>query len=89
MKSSFDRGYNYCHYVIQRIAGFAITLYYHPAGTTAVVYEYHQQQQQATTRSPAQQESPAGVIQPSNIISSGLLPTRKKREERLAGHFIL
>jgi hypothetical protein len=25
MKSSFDRDNNYCHYVIQRIAGFAIT----------------------------------------------------------------
>jgi hypothetical protein len=31
MKSSFDRDNKYCHYVIQRIAGFAITLYYHPA----------------------------------------------------------
>jgi hypothetical protein len=36
MKSSFDRDNNYCHYyVIQRIvAGFAFTLYYHPAGLT-------------------------------------------------------
>jgi hypothetical protein len=32
VKSSFDRDNNYCHYVIQRIAGLAITLYYHPAG---------------------------------------------------------
>jgi hypothetical protein len=32
MKSSFNRDNNYCHYVIQRIAGFAITLYYYPAG---------------------------------------------------------
>jgi hypothetical protein len=32
MKASFDKDNNYCHYVIQRIAGFAITLNYHPAG---------------------------------------------------------
>jgi hypothetical protein len=32
MKSSFNKDHNYYHYVIQRIAGFAITLYYHPAG---------------------------------------------------------
>jgi hypothetical protein len=37
MNSSFNRDNNYCHYyVIQRIAGFAITtllaIYYHPAG---------------------------------------------------------
>jgi hypothetical protein len=33
MKSSVDRDNNYCHYVILRNAGFAITLlyYYHPA----------------------------------------------------------
>jgi hypothetical protein len=33
MKSSFDIDNNYFHYVtcIQRIAGFTITLYYHPA----------------------------------------------------------
>jgi hypothetical protein len=36
MKSSFNRDNNYCHYVIQRIAGFAITLYYHPAGLTFI-----------------------------------------------------
>jgi hypothetical protein len=29
IKSSSDRDNNYCHYVIQRIAGFAITLKYH------------------------------------------------------------
>jgi hypothetical protein len=35
MKSSF---YKDCHYVIQRITGgFAITLYYHPAGLDDVV----------------------------------------------------
>jgi hypothetical protein len=38
MKSSFDRDNNYCHYVIQRIAGFAITLYYHPAGISLFKY---------------------------------------------------
>jgi hypothetical protein len=32
MKSSIDRDNNYCHYVILRNAGFAITLHYHPAG---------------------------------------------------------
>jgi hypothetical protein len=38
MKASFDRDNNYCHYAIQRIAGFAITLYcYHPAGPNDVV----------------------------------------------------
>jgi hypothetical protein len=33
MKSSVDRDNNYCHYVILRNAGFAITLHYHPAGS--------------------------------------------------------
>jgi hypothetical protein len=38
MKSSFfNRDNNYCHYVIQRIAGFAITLYYHPAELIIIV----------------------------------------------------
>jgi hypothetical protein len=37
MKSSFSRDNNYCHYVIQRIAGVAITLYYHPAGLLDVI----------------------------------------------------
>jgi hypothetical protein len=32
MKSSSDRDNKYCHCVIQRIADFAITLNYHPAG---------------------------------------------------------
>jgi hypothetical protein len=32
MKSSSDRDNNYYHYVIQRIAGFAITPYYHREG---------------------------------------------------------
>jgi hypothetical protein len=41
MKSSFDRDNNYCHYVIQRIAGFAITLYYHPARLDVVMVVYH------------------------------------------------
>jgi hypothetical protein len=40
MKSSFNRDNNYCHYVIQRIAGFAITLYYHPAGLDVVIVVY-------------------------------------------------
>jgi hypothetical protein len=30
IKSSVDRYRNYCHYVVLRKAGFAITLYYHP-----------------------------------------------------------
>jgi hypothetical protein len=31
-----------CHYIIQRrIAGFAITLYYHPAGLDVVMVVYH------------------------------------------------
>jgi hypothetical protein len=38
MKSSFNRDNNYCHYVIQRIAGFVITLYYHPAGQLVSKY---------------------------------------------------
>jgi hypothetical protein len=37
MKSSFNRDNNYCHYVIQRIAGFAITLYYHPTELIIIV----------------------------------------------------
>jgi hypothetical protein len=43
MKSSFNRENNYFHYVtcIQRIAGFAITLYYHPAGLDVVMVVYH------------------------------------------------
>jgi hypothetical protein len=42
MKSSFNRdNNNYCHYVIQKIAGFAITLYYHPAGLDVVMVVYH------------------------------------------------
>jgi hypothetical protein len=41
MKSSFDRDNNYCHYVIHRIAGFAITLYYHPVGLDVVMVVYH------------------------------------------------
>jgi hypothetical protein len=41
MKSSTDRDNNYCHYVIQRIAGFAITLYYYPAGLGVVMVVYH------------------------------------------------
>jgi hypothetical protein len=41
MKSSFNRDNNYCHYVIQRIVGFAITLYYHPAGLDVVMVVYH------------------------------------------------
>jgi hypothetical protein len=41
MKSSFNRDNNYCHYVIQRIAGFAITLYYHPAGLDVLMVVYH------------------------------------------------
>jgi hypothetical protein len=41
MKSSFDRDNNYCHYVIQRIAGFAITLYYHPAGLDVIMVVYN------------------------------------------------
>jgi hypothetical protein len=41
MKSSFDRDNNYCHCVIQRIAGFTITLYYHPAGLDVVIVVYH------------------------------------------------
>jgi hypothetical protein len=42
MKSSFNRDNNHCHYyVIQRIAGFAITLYYHPAGLDVVMVVYH------------------------------------------------
>jgi uncharacterized protein YggT (Ycf19 family) len=43
MKSSFDsRDNNYCHYVIQRIAGFAITLlYYHPSfGSQDIIAHY-------------------------------------------------
>jgi hypothetical protein len=40
MKSSSDRDNNYCHYVIQRIAGFAITLYYHPAADQDTRYYY-------------------------------------------------
>jgi hypothetical protein len=39
MKSSFNRDNNYCHYVIQRIAGFAITLYYHPAGLVGWLHD--------------------------------------------------
>jgi hypothetical protein len=39
MKSSFNRDNNYCHYVIQRIAGFAITLYYHPAGLDVIMQD--------------------------------------------------
>jgi hypothetical protein len=39
MKSSSDRDNNNRHYVIQRIAGFAITLYYHPAGLTLLHYK--------------------------------------------------
>jgi hypothetical protein len=41
MKSSFNRDNNYCHYVIQRTAGFAMTPYYHPAGLDAVMVVYH------------------------------------------------
>jgi hypothetical protein len=41
MKSSFNRDNNYFHYIIQRIAGFAITLYYHPAGLDVVMVVYH------------------------------------------------
>jgi hypothetical protein len=41
MKSSFNRDNNYCHYVIQSIAGFEITLYYHPAGLDVVMVVYH------------------------------------------------
>jgi hypothetical protein len=42
MKSSFDRyKNNYCHYVIQRIAGLAITLYYHSAGLDVIMVVYH------------------------------------------------
>jgi hypothetical protein len=41
MKSSFNRDNNHCHYVIQRIAGFAITLYYHTAGLDVVMVVYH------------------------------------------------
>jgi hypothetical protein len=41
MKSSFNRDNNFCHYVIQRIAGFAITLYYHPAGLDVIMVVYH------------------------------------------------
>jgi hypothetical protein len=40
MKSSVDRDNNYCHYVIQRIAGFAITLYYHPAECDVIMAVY-------------------------------------------------
>jgi hypothetical protein len=40
MKSSFNRDNNYCHYVIQRIAGFAITLYYHPAGMIMIMMNW-------------------------------------------------
>jgi hypothetical protein len=36
MKSSIDRDNNYCHYVILRNAGFAITLHYHPAGSFSI-----------------------------------------------------
>jgi hypothetical protein len=39
--SSFNRDDKYCHYGIQRIAGFAITLYYHPAGLGVVIVVYH------------------------------------------------
>jgi hypothetical protein len=35
MKSFIGRDNNYCHYVILRSAGFAITLHYHPAGFVA------------------------------------------------------
>jgi hypothetical protein len=41
MKSSFNRDNNYCHYVIQRIAGFAMTLYYHPAGLGVIMVVNH------------------------------------------------
>jgi hypothetical protein len=41
MKSSFNIDNNYCHHVIQRIAGFAFTLYYHPAGLDVVMVVYH------------------------------------------------
>jgi hypothetical protein len=40
MKSSVDRDNNYCHYVILRNAGFAITLNYHPAGCDVVMVVY-------------------------------------------------
>jgi Na+/proline symporter len=41
MKSSVvDRDNNYCHCVIQRIAGFAITLYYHPAECDVIMTVY-------------------------------------------------
>jgi hypothetical protein len=41
MNSSVDRDNNYCHYVIQRIDGFTITLYYHPAGLDVIMVVYH------------------------------------------------
>jgi hypothetical protein len=41
MKSSIDRDNNYCHYVILRNAGFAITLHYHPAGYVLFKVVYH------------------------------------------------
>jgi hypothetical protein len=37
MKSSVNRDNNYCHYVILRNAGFAITLHYHPAGLMMMI----------------------------------------------------
>jgi hypothetical protein len=40
MKSSVDRDNNYYHYVIQRIASFAITLYYHPAECDVIMAVY-------------------------------------------------
>jgi hypothetical protein len=41
MKSSVDRDNNYCHYVILRNAGFALTLHYHPAGYVLFKVVYH------------------------------------------------
>jgi hypothetical protein len=41
MKFSSDRDNNNRHYVIQRIAGFAITLNYHPAECIGFTVAYH------------------------------------------------
>jgi hypothetical protein len=41
MKSSIGRNNNYCHYVILRSAGFAITLNYHPAGCVVIKVVYY------------------------------------------------
>jgi hypothetical protein len=52
MKSSFDRDNNYCHNVIQRIAGFAITLYYHPAGVGTCIISKQERDLSSTSQQP-------------------------------------